>query len=61
MGGDSTSRELTEIFFVHQMRLFESTIEEPPSDDETDLLQVVLGACKFLDLLLALQTDGFQL
>lgn len=42
------------------MRLFQSLIEELPADG-SDHLHLVLSACKFLDLLLTLQTEDFQM
>lgn len=43
-----------------QLRVFEQTMDEMPADGSDDL-QLVLGACKFLDLLLVLQTEDFQM
>jgi len=45
---------LTELF-----RVFEQCITAPPPDGAEELL-VVLAACKFLDLVLVLQTEEFQ-
>ncbi|KIO22523.1 hypothetical protein M407DRAFT_9910, partial [Tulasnella calospora MUT 4182] len=45
---------LTEMF-----RVFEQCISSPPADGSEDLL-VVMAACKFLDLVLVLQTEEFQ-
>lgn len=42
-----------------QTRLMDSVMEELPADD-SDGLQLLLSACKFLDLLLILQTEDFQ-
>ncbi|KAG8988872.1 hypothetical protein FRB90_002518 [Tulasnella sp. 427] len=45
---------LTEMF-----RVFEQCISSPPADSSEELL-VILAACKFLDLVLVLQTEEFQ-
>ncbi|KAG8901218.1 hypothetical protein FRB99_005473 [Tulasnella sp. 403] len=45
---------LTEMF-----RVFEQCMASPPSDGADDLT-VILAACKFLDLVLVLQTEEFQ-
>lgn len=45
---------LTEMF-----RVFEQCIGSPPADGSEDLM-VILAACKFLDLVLVLQTEEFQ-
>ncbi|WWC87738.1 uncharacterized protein L201_002630 [Kwoniella dendrophila CBS 6074] len=41
------------------LRIFELTMDELPEDD-SDGLQLVLAACKFLDLLLVIQSEDFQ-
>ncbi|KAK0199079.1 Dopey, N-terminal-domain-containing protein [Armillaria mellea] len=46
---------LTELY-----RLFEQIMSTLPSDGSDDL-QLILSACKFLDLLLVLQTEEFQI
>ncbi|CEQ42798.1 SPOSA6832_04666 [Sporobolomyces salmonicolor] len=43
-----------------KLRLFESLVDRPVPDG-SDLLQLVLSACKFLDLTLVLQTEDFQM
>lgn len=43
-----------------QLRLFESLVERTVPD-KSDLLQLVLSSCKFLDLTLVLQTEEFQM
>lgn len=43
-----------------QLRLFDSLVDHPVPD-KSDLLQLVLSACKFLDLTLVLQTEEFQM
>ncbi|KAK0550035.1 hypothetical protein OC845_002839 [Tilletia horrida] len=48
------------VLLTELMRLLESLTEELPSDN-SDQLQLVLSACKFLDLLLTLQTEDFQI
>ncbi len=35
-------------------------MDDPPPDD-SEQLQLVLAACKFLDLLLVIQTEDFQM
>ncbi|SPO39006.1 related to DOP1 - strong similarity to developmental regulatory gene, dopey (dopA) [Pseudozyma flocculosa] len=47
------------VIITELMRLFEGMMDELPPD-ESDQLQLVLSACKFLDLLLVLQTEDFQ-
>ncbi|EJU02805.1 hypothetical protein DACRYDRAFT_94483 [Dacryopinax primogenitus] len=48
------------IILAELVRLFEDVILEPPADNSDDLA-VLLAACKFLDLLLVLQTEEFQI
>ncbi|KZO91887.1 hypothetical protein CALVIDRAFT_601960 [Calocera viscosa TUFC12733] len=48
------------IILAELVRLFETVILEPPADNSEDLT-VLLAACKFLDLLLVLQTEEFQI
>lgn len=48
------------VVITEMMRLFESCLEELPSDG-SDQLSLVEGACRFLDLLVTLQTDEFQI
>jgi hypothetical protein len=43
-----------------QLRLFDSLVDHAVPDG-SDLLQLVLSACKFLDLTLVLQTEEFQM
>jgi hypothetical protein len=43
-----------------QTRLFDGLLDELPPDG-SDNLHLVFSACKFLDLLLTLQTDDFQM
>lgn len=45
---------------VAQLRLFESLVDHTVPD-KSELLQLVLSACKFLDLTLVLQTEDFQM
>lgn len=46
--------------FLLQLRLFDSLIEQAVPDN-SDFLQLVFSACKFLDLTLVLQTEDFQM
>ena len=48
------------VIITELMRLLEGCLEEMPSD-HSDVLQLVYSASKFLDLLLTLQTDDFQI
>jgi len=48
------------IILAELVRLFENVILDPPTDNSEDLI-VLLAACKFLDLLLVLQTEEFQI
>jgi len=48
------------VLLTELMRLLESLTEELPADN-SDQLQLVFAACKFLDLLLTLQTEDFQI
>ncbi|WWC60178.1 uncharacterized protein I303_102743 [Kwoniella dejecticola CBS 10117] len=41
------------------LRIFEVTMDDPPADGSEDL-QLVLAACKFLDILLVIQSEDFQ-
>lgn len=43
-----------------QYRLFEQVLISVPPDGSEDL-SLILAACKFLDLLLVLQTEEFQM
>ena len=42
-----------------QLRVFEQAMTDPPADGSDDL-QMILSMCKFVDLLLVLQTVEFQ-
>jgi hypothetical protein len=42
------------------LKVFEGTMENPPPDGDEGLL-LVLAACKFLDLLLLMQSEDFQM
>nr|XP_031863087.1 uncharacterized protein CI109_001565 [Kwoniella shandongensis]KAA5530159.1 hypothetical protein CI109_001565 [Kwoniella shandongensis] len=42
------------------LRIFELTMDDPP-EDGSEQLQLVLAACKFLDLLLVIQSEDFQI
>lgn len=48
------------VILAELLRVFEATMDNPPADDSEDLL-LVLAACKFLDLLLVIQTEDFQM
>ncbi|KAE8270920.1 hypothetical protein A4X09_0g1426 [Tilletia walkeri] len=48
------------VLLTELMRLLESLTEDLPADG-SDQLQLVFSACKFLDLLLTLQTEDFQI
>ncbi|WVF67091.1 hypothetical protein IAT40_001836 [Kwoniella sp. CBS 6097] len=47
------------VILAELLRIFESTMDDPP-DDGSESLQLILAACKFLDLLLVLQSEDFQ-
>ena len=55
------------IFFEHdasstctvQFRVFQQVLSSPPADKSDDL-QLILLTCKFLDLVVTLQTEEFQ-
>ncbi|KAM0754971.1 hypothetical protein T439DRAFT_284317 [Meredithblackwellia eburnea MCA 4105] len=48
------------VILTELLRLFESLVDQKVPDG-SDLLQLVLSACKFLDLTLVLQTEEFQI
>ncbi|KAL8286531.1 hypothetical protein RQP46_004548 [Phenoliferia psychrophenolica] len=48
------------VILTELLRLFESLVDQTVPDG-SDLLQLVLSACKFLDLTLVLQTEEFQI
>lgn len=50
----------TDAVIISQLRVFEQLMEEIPPDG-SDVLQLILAACKFLDLLLVLQSEDFQM
>jgi hypothetical protein len=43
-----------------QIKIFEDTMDQLPRDG-SDQLMIVLAACKFVDLLIALQMEDFQM
>ncbi|WVQ78778.1 hypothetical protein IAT38_000869 [Cryptococcus sp. DSM 104549] len=47
------------VILAELLRIFEQTMDELP-EDNTEGLQLVLAACKFLDLLLVIQSEDFQ-
>jgi len=51
---------VAELTAALQTRLFDGLLDELPPDG-SDNLHLVFSACKFLDLLLTLQTDDFQM
>ncbi|KAK4687443.1 hypothetical protein P7C73_g2673, partial [Tremellales sp. Uapishka_1] len=48
------------VILTELLRVFEATMDEPPADG-SEQLQLVLAACKFLDLLLVIQSEDFQI
>lgn len=48
------------IILTELLRLYEQLMSEP-STSSSEYLQLILSACKFLDLLLVLQTEEFQM
>lgn len=48
------------VILAELLRVFEATMDDPPSDESEDLT-LVLAACKFLDLLLVIQSEDFQM
>ncbi|ORY25817.1 Dopey, N-terminal-domain-containing protein [Naematelia encephala] len=48
------------VILAELLRVFESTMDAPPPDGH-ESLQLVLAACKFLDLLLVIQSEDFQI
>ncbi|EJD54553.1 hypothetical protein AURDEDRAFT_156337 [Auricularia subglabra TFB-10046 SS5] len=47
------------VLVTEMLRIFEQAMSEPPADGSDDL-QLILSVCKFVDLLLVLQTVEFQ-
>ncbi|KAF8313993.1 hypothetical protein DL93DRAFT_1101270 [Clavulina sp. PMI_390] len=47
------------VMLTELLRVFQQVLSSPPAD-KSDELQLVLSTCKFLDLLLTLQTEEFQ-
>ncbi|BEI90230.1 uncharacterized protein CcaverHIS019_0303000 [Cutaneotrichosporon cavernicola] len=48
------------VILAELLRVFEATMDEPPPDGSEDLA-LVLASCKFLDLLLVIQSEDFQI
>ncbi|KAK8861427.1 hypothetical protein IAR55_002246 [Kwoniella newhampshirensis] len=48
------------VILAELLRIFEITMDDPP-EDGSEQLQLVLAACKFLDLLLVIQSEDFQI
>lgn len=47
------------VILTELLKVFEGTMDNPPADNSEDLA-LVLAACKFLDLLLIIQSEDFQ-
>lgn len=47
------------VILTELLKVFESTMDDPPVDGSEDLT-LILAACKFLDLLLIIQSEDFQ-
>ena len=47
------------VILTELIKVFESTMDDPPADGSEDLT-LILAACKFLDLLLIIQSEDFQ-
>jgi hypothetical protein len=47
------------VILAELLRVFEGIMEEIPPDN-SESLQLALAACKFLDLLLTIQSEDFQ-
>lgn len=47
------------VILTELLKVFESTMDDPPADGSEDLA-LILAACKFLDLLLIIQSEDFQ-
>jgi hypothetical protein len=48
------------VILTELLKVFEGTMDDPPADHSEDLA-LVLAACKFLDLLLIIQSEDFQM
>ena len=48
------------VILTELLKVFEGTMDDPPADGSEDLA-LVLAACKFLDLLLIIQSEDFQM
>jgi hypothetical protein len=48
------------VILTELLKVFEGTMDDPPADNSEDLA-LVLAACKFLDLLLIIQSEDFQM
>ena len=48
------------VILAELLRVFEAIMEDVPADG-SESLQLALAACKFLDLLLVIQSEDFQM
>jgi hypothetical protein len=48
------------VILAELLKVFEAAMDDPPRDD-SDALHLLLAACKFLDLLLVIQSEDFQM
>lgn len=48
------------VILAELLKVFEGAMDDPPVD-ESDALLLLLAACKFLDLLLVIQSEDFQM
>jgi hypothetical protein len=48
------------VILTELLKVFEGTMDDPPADN-SEGLALVLAACKFLDLLLIIQSEDFQM
>lgn len=48
------------VILAELLRVFEAIMDDPPKDGSEDLT-LMLAACKFLDLLLVIQSEDFQM
>ena len=48
------------VILTELLKVFEGTMDDPLADNSEDLA-LVLAACKFLDLLLIIQSEDFQM
>jgi hypothetical protein len=48
------------VILTELLKVFEGAMDDPPPDN-SEGLALVLAACKFLDLLLIIQSEDFQM